>query len=63
MSKNQDNYLSVAGPLTQADLEKMDFDKVWISYRNAVRFGLVIPQPHQVRFYFESLDVGRMDMA
>lgn len=32
MSKNQDNYLSVAGPLTQADLEKMDFDKVWISY-------------------------------
>ena len=34
-----------------------------VTYRNAVRFGLVIPQPHQVRFYFESLDVGRMDMA
>lgn len=32
MSKNQENYLSMAGPLTQADLDKMDFDKVWISY-------------------------------
>lgn len=32
MSKNQENYLSMEGPLTQADLDKMDFDKVWISY-------------------------------
>lgn len=24
-----------------------------VTYRNAVRFGLVIPWPHQVRFYFE----------
>ena len=67
------------GPLTQADLDVMDYDKVWIdyedgtgegfrknvenmpavlmrdsvTYRNAVRFGLVTPTPHPVRFYFE----------
>lgn len=23
------------------------------TYRNAVRFGLVIPRPHRVKFYFE----------
>lgn len=24
-----------------------------VTYRNAVRFGLVIPNPHPVKFYFE----------
>lgn len=24
-----------------------------VAYRNAVRFGLVAPRPHRVRFYFE----------
>lgn len=24
-----------------------------VTYRNAVRFGLVIPRPHRVKFYFE----------
>ena len=26
-----------------------------VTYRNAVRFGLVIPNPHPVTFYFEKL--------
>lgn len=29
-----------------------------VTYRNAVRFGLVIPMPHQVVFYFERLPSG-----
>ncbi|OQA82120.1 MAG: HNH endonuclease [bacterium ADurb.Bin236] len=24
-----------------------------VTYRNAVRFGLIIPNPHRVKFYFE----------
>lgn len=24
-----------------------------VTYRNAVRFGLVVPKPHKVKFYFE----------
>ena len=27
-----------------------------VTYKNAVRFGLVIPNPHPVKFYFERLD-------
>lgn len=30
-----------------------------VTYRNAVRFGLVRPIPHPVRFYFERLSGGR----
>ena len=30
-----------------------------VTYRNAVRFGLVRPTPHPVRFYFEQLSGGR----
>ena len=26
-----------------------------VTYRNAVRFGLVIPNPHKVKFYFEKI--------
>ncbi len=26
-----------------------------VTYRNAVRYGLVIPNPHPVRFYFEKV--------
>ncbi|MEG0780029.1 MAG: HNH endonuclease signature motif containing protein, partial [Oscillospiraceae bacterium] len=26
-----------------------------VTYKNAVRFGLVAPSPHKVRFYFEKL--------
>lgn len=26
-----------------------------VTYRNAVRFGLVTPNPHPVKFYFEFL--------
>lgn len=26
-----------------------------VTYKNAVRFGLVIPQPHPVTFYFEKM--------
>lgn len=26
-----------------------------VTYRNAVRFGLVVPNPHPVKFYFEML--------
>lgn len=28
-----------------------------VTYRNAVRFGMVIPNDHKVRFYFEKEDV------
>ena len=28
-----------------------------VTYRNAVRFGMVIPNDHKVRFYFEMEDV------
>ena len=24
-----------------------------VSYKNAVRYGLIIPNPHKVKFYFE----------
>jgi len=27
-----------------------------VTYKNAVRFGLVIPNPHAVKFYFERLE-------
>lgn len=27
-----------------------------VTYRNAVRYGLVIPKPHPVKFYFETFD-------
>lgn len=30
-----------------------------VTYRNAVRFGLVNPTPHPVRFYFEQLSTGK----
>lgn len=30
------------------------------TYKNAVRFGLVIPNPHPVKFYFETLDEGKV---
>jgi hypothetical protein len=26
-----------------------------VTYRNAVRFGLIIPNPHPIRFYFEKV--------
>nr|DAQ85338.1 MAG TPA: RECOMBINATION ENDONUCLEASE VII [Caudoviricetes sp.] len=28
-----------------------------VTYKNAVRFGLVIPTPHKVEFYFEKLGI------
>jgi len=28
-----------------------------VTYRNAVRFGLVVPKPHEVEFYFEQIGV------
>jgi len=34
--------------------EVLDRDSA--TYRNAVRFGLVIPNPQPVRFYFEKLE-------
>jgi len=27
-----------------------------VTYRNAVRFGMVVPEPHRVVFYFERMD-------
>jgi hypothetical protein len=27
-----------------------------VTYRNAVRFGLIIPNPHPIKFYFEKVD-------
>ena len=30
-----------------------------VAYRNAVRFGMVIPRPHKVVFYFEQLERTR----
>lgn len=27
-----------------------------VTYKNAVRFGLVIPNPHPIKFYFEKLE-------
>ena len=29
-----------------------------VTYRNAVRYGLLIPNPHPVTFYFEKLKMG-----
>jgi len=28
-----------------------------VTYRNAVRFGIVIPHPHPVQFYFEKIGI------
>ena len=28
-----------------------------VTYRNAVRFGVVTPTPHKVKFYFEKMEV------
>jgi hypothetical protein len=28
------------------------------TYRNAVRFGMAIPNPHKVEFYFEKISKG-----
>lgn len=28
-----------------------------VTYKNAVRFGLVVPNPHKVEFYFEKLGI------
>lgn len=30
-----------------------------VAYRNAVRFGMVVPRPHKVVFYFEQLERTR----
>jgi len=27
-----------------------------VTYKNAVRFGLVTPNPHKVKFYFEEME-------
>ena len=32
-----------------------------VTYRNAVRFGLIIPAPHPVRFYFEENPLERQE--
>jgi 5-methylcytosine-specific restriction endonuclease McrA len=32
-----------------------------VTYRNAVRFGMVIPNPHRVEFYFEKLGISVPD--
>lgn len=29
-----------------------------VTYKNAVRFGLVVPNPHKVEFYFEKLGIS-----
>lgn len=29
-----------------------------VTYRNAVRFGLITAQPHKIEFYFEEIGVG-----
>lgn len=29
-----------------------------VTYKNAVRFGLVEPKPHKIKFYFETLSEG-----
>jgi hypothetical protein len=29
-----------------------------VTYRNAVRFGLVVPNPHNIKFYFELIKEG-----
>lgn len=31
-----------------------------VTYKNAVRFGLIVPNPHKVKFYFEKLRDGEM---
>lgn len=31
-----------------------------VTYRNAVRFGVVTPSPHPVVFYFEAIGLPRM---
>lgn len=31
-------------------------DRDSVTYRNAVRFGMVTPNPHKVKFYFEGKD-------
>jgi len=37
-------------------LKVLDRDSV--TYRNAVRYGLIIPNPHPIRFYFEEFREG-----
>ena len=32
-----------------------------VTYRNAVRFGMVIPAPHEVQFYFEKIGLRAPD--
>lgn len=32
-----------------------------VTYKNAVRFGIVIPNPHPVRFYFEEIGLKLED--
>lgn len=41
-------------------VEKMPFtlERDSVTYRNAVRYKLVIPKPHKVTFYFEKLKAG-----
>ena len=40
-----------------------DFPKVLnrdsVTYRNAVRYGLIIPNPHTIVFHFEKLEGGK----
>ena len=44
----------------RAALERMPavLERDSVTYRNAVRFGLVRPTPHKVVFYFEREEVG-----
>ncbi|WP_298023587.1 HNH endonuclease [uncultured Dysosmobacter sp.] len=44
----------------RAALERMPavLERDSVTYRNAVRFGLVQPTPHKVRFYFETMKAG-----
>ena len=32
-----------------------------VTYKNAVRFGMVVPSPHPVRFYFEKIGLKLED--
>jgi hypothetical protein len=40
-------------------LEVLNRDSV--TYRNAVRYGLIIPNPHPVIFYFEKIRKGKAE--
>lgn len=59
------NYIKSSMPIEKFRRRVSEWTNVLerdnVTYRNAVRFGIVIPNPHRVEFYFEKIGINVPD--